>query len=121
MANTPGKPPGKPDFSNVKSKVASTAPTKPDFSNVRSEVKSTAQDAYDFSNVFSSASSTAELIGDDTHQTYTVVKGDSLSKIAKQFYGNANHWRRIFEANGDQLSNPDLIKPGQVLKIPAKA
>ena len=51
-------------------------------------------------------------------RTYTVAKGDSLSKIAKKFYGNANKWRAIFEANGDQLSNPDLIKPGQVLKIP---
>ncbi|MEO7014348.1 MAG: LysM peptidoglycan-binding domain-containing protein, partial [Dokdonella sp.] len=52
--------------------------------------------------------------------TYTVAKGDTLSKIAKNFYGNANKWRVIFEANSDQISNPDLIKIGQVLKIPAK-
>ncbi len=51
-------------------------------------------------------------------QTYTVVSGDNLSKIAKHFYGNANDWQKIFDANRDQLSNPDLIKPGQVLQIP---
>jgi uncharacterized protein YidB (DUF937 family) len=51
-------------------------------------------------------------------QTYTVVSGDSLSKIAKHFYGNANDWQKIFDANRDQISNPDLIQPGQVLRIP---
>jgi nucleoid-associated protein YgaU len=51
-------------------------------------------------------------------QTYTVVAGDSLSKIAKRYYGDANQWRRIHEANRDQVSNPDLIHPGQRLKIP---
>ncbi|MEQ1559728.1 MAG: YidB family protein [Methyloglobulus sp.] len=51
-------------------------------------------------------------------QTYTVVGGDSLSKIAKHFYGNANDWSKIYDANRDQISNPDLIKPGQVLQIP---
>ena len=50
--------------------------------------------------------------------TYTVAAGDSLSKIAKQFYGDANKYMKIFEANKDQLKNPDLIKPGQVLRIP---
>jgi nucleoid-associated protein YgaU len=50
--------------------------------------------------------------------TYTVVGGDSLSKIAKHFYGDANKYMKIFEANKDQLKNPDLIKPGQTLRIP---
>jgi nucleoid-associated protein YgaU len=50
--------------------------------------------------------------------TYTVKPGDTLSKIAKQHLGDANAYIRIFEANRDQLSNPDLIKPGQVLKLP---
>jgi nucleoid-associated protein YgaU len=49
---------------------------------------------------------------------YTVAGGDSLSKIAKQFYGDANKYMKIFEANKDQLQNPDLIKPGQILRIP---
>jgi nucleoid-associated protein YgaU len=52
-------------------------------------------------------------------QTYTVKPGDTLSKIAKQSLGDANAYMRIFEANRDQLTDPDQIKPGQVLKIPA--
>jgi nucleoid-associated protein YgaU len=97
-----GNEPGKPDFSNVKSGATTTSPaaTKPDFSNVQSGVSSTAP---------------AQL------QSYTVVGGDSLSKIAKKFYGNANRWHEIFDANRDQISNPDLIRVGQVLKIPASA
>lgn len=51
-------------------------------------------------------------------KTYTVVKGDSLSKIAKREYGNANEWKRIYEANRDILKDPDKIYPGQKLKIP---
>lgn len=54
-------------------------------------------------------------------QTYTVVKGDTLSAIAKRFYGNANEYMKIFEANKDQLKDPDKIQVGQVLKIPAKS
>lgn len=50
--------------------------------------------------------------------TYTVKSGDTLSGIAKQHLGDANAYNRIFEANRDQLSDPDKIKPGQVLKIP---
>lgn len=51
-------------------------------------------------------------------QTYTVKSGDSLSKIAGSYPGIT--WQEIFQANKDQISNPDLIHPGQVLKIPAK-
>jgi len=95
-----GNEPGKPDFSNVQSGATTTAPTpaKPDFGNVKSGVVSTAP---------------AET------QTYAVVAGDNLSKIAKRFFGNANRWHEIFEANRDQISNPDMIRVGQVLKIPA--
>lgn len=49
---------------------------------------------------------------------YTVVAGDSLSKIAKRHYGDAAKWKAIFEANRDLISNPDLIHPGQVLTLP---
>ncbi len=49
---------------------------------------------------------------------HTVKSGESLSKIAKQYYGNANQYNAIFDANTDQLKNPDMIHPGQVLKIP---
>lgn len=51
-------------------------------------------------------------------RTYTVVSGDSLSKIARQVYGDGNDWKRIFEANRDLLQDPDRIFPGQVLRIP---
>ena len=50
--------------------------------------------------------------------TYTVQSGDTLSAIAKRFLGNANDYMDIFNANRDQLTDPDKIKPGQVLKIP---
>jgi nucleoid-associated protein YgaU len=52
-------------------------------------------------------------------RTYTVKSGDTLSAIAKQHLGDANAYMKIYEANRDQLSDPDKIKPGQVLKIPA--
>lgn len=49
---------------------------------------------------------------------YTVKPGDSLSKIAKHFYGDPMKYTVIFEANKDQIKNPDLIHPGQELIIP---
>jgi nucleoid-associated protein YgaU len=52
-------------------------------------------------------------------RTYTVKAGDTLSKIAKEHLGDANAYMKIFNANKDQLSDPDKIKPGQVLKLPA--
>ena len=70
----------------------------------------------DFSDVEGGSSSTAPAAPVD--QTYTVVKGDSLSKIAKRFYGDAQQWRKIYEANQDQIKNPDLIYPGQTFRIP---
>jgi nucleoid-associated protein YgaU len=49
---------------------------------------------------------------------YEVVAGDTLSKLAKKFYGDAAKYPKIFEANRDQLKDPNLIKPGQKLRIP---
>jgi len=49
---------------------------------------------------------------------YTVVSGDSLSKISKQMYGDANKYNAIFEANKPMLTSPDKIYPGQMLRIP---
>lgn len=51
-------------------------------------------------------------------RTYTVKPGDTLSGIAKEQLGNAGAYMKIFEANRDQLNDPDKIKPGQVLRIP---
>ena len=59
--------------------------------------------------------------GGSATKTYTVKSGDTLSKIAKEFLGDANAYMDIFNANKDQLTDPDKIKPGQVLKIPQMA
>lgn len=94
-----GNEPNKPNFSNVQSGVGSTAPNPPpkaSFGNVNSGVASTTPVA----------------------KTYTVVSGDSLSRIAKHVYGDANRWHDIFNANRDLLDNPEKIQPGQVLKLP---
>ena len=85
----------RPNFSNVQSGGSSTAPTAPQPTPPPSPPPAAAP------------------------RTYSVVAGDSLSKIAKKFYGDSNQWKRIFEANRDTIKNPDLIHPGQVLKIPA--
>ncbi|OFV81884.1 MAG: hypothetical protein A2Y78_14105 [Acidobacteria bacterium RBG_13_68_16] len=50
---------------------------------------------------------------------HLVVSGDTLSALAKKYYGKASLYMKIFEANKDQLSNPDLIKVGQKLRIPS--
>jgi nucleoid-associated protein YgaU len=69
----------------------------------------------DFSDVEGGSSSTAPA---PSGRSYTVVKGDSLSKIAKHLYGDAQKWHKIYEANRDQIKNPDLIYPGQTFTIP---
>jgi nucleoid-associated protein YgaU len=73
----------------------------------------------DFSDV-QGGSSTTDPVFPPPHvtRTYTVVKGDSLSRIAKQFYGKAGEWHRIYEANKSIIKDPDLIYPGQVFTIP---
>lgn len=75
----------------------------------------------DFSDVRSGSSSTAPAPAppkEEAPRSYTVVAGDSLSKIAKKLYGDAKKWRRIYDANRDSIADPDLIHPGQKLKIP---
>ena len=81
----------------------------------------------DFSDVVAGGSSTAPRAQAppaatpnvaDREKTYTVVAGDTLSKIAKREYGDAAKWHRIYEANKDTIKNPDLIYPGQTFKIP---
>ena len=102
---------------------------QPDFSNVRSSADTVPGGGSgggggrggrpDFSHVESSASTVAgDTTPTATAHTYTVQKGDTLSHIAKHHYGKAGLWRAIFEANRDQIDDPDLIHPGQVLKIP---
>ena len=77
----------------------------------------------DFSDVQSGSSSTAPPPGQGgpaatVAPTYVVAKGDSLSKIAQRAYGDGGKWRKIYEANKDIIKDPDLIYPGQSLRIP---
>lgn len=112
--------PKKPNFSDVVGGSSSTAPSsKGRLGGTAPDAPGTQADG--FKDVVGGSSSTA---GSPTGQpgsearTYVVASGDSLSKIAKKFYGDASKWRRIFEANKDRISNPDMIQPGWSLKIP---
>ena len=89
-----------------------TPKAKPDFSNVQSGSSSTAPAPAP------APTTPIGTTGTSSSRTYVVVKGDSLSKIAKREYGDAAKWRRIYEANQDIIKDPDLIYPGQTLKIP---
>ncbi len=89
---------------------------KADFSNVQSGSSSTAPEpAAPPVPDLGTTGTSGQTAQDDT---YVVVSGDSLSKIAKRQYGDMNQWRRIYEANQDQIKDPDLIHPGQKLRIP---
>ena len=98
----------RPDFSNVQGRndtVPGSGPTgKPDFSNVQGRADTVPAGTWP----------------DAGDTSYTVRKGDTLSGIAQRHYGKASRWHAIFEANRDQLDDPDLIRPGQVLKLPAE-
>lgn len=75
----------------------------------------------DFSNVESGSSSTApEAEKLDAARTYTVEAGDTLWAIAEKYYGDGSAWPKIHEANRDRIEDPDLIRPGQVLRIPER-
>lgn len=93
------------DFSNVQGHAGTVPGANPagkaDFSNVQGRADTVPADG-------------------GGRASYTVQKGDTLSAIAQQHYGKASRWHAIFEANRDQLDDPDLIRPGQVLKLPAE-
>ncbi len=95
--------------------VTPTAVATPDFSNVTGGVTSTETSIG--AGVASGGMASAGGEGWES-KTYTVQKGDNLSKIAKELYGNANKYQQIFEANKPMLKDPDKIYPGQVLRIP---
>ena len=88
-------------------KIFGRKTANPDFSGVRGGGSTTAPSAP----IGTSTSGS-------TRRTYTVVKGDSLSKIAQREYGAASKWNAIYAANRDQIKDPDLIYPGQVLILP---
>ena len=119
--NDPGSLSLKPSLGGAK---------KPDFSNVQGSADTVAgrsgggggSGSPDFSNVRGGSDTVpgnAGGGGGGGEQTYTVASGDTLSHISQRFYGKASRWNAIYEANRDQLDDPDRIKPGQVLRIPA--
>jgi len=81
----------------------------PNFSDLNADIQAPAAAA---------AAAAASFGSTITARTYEVKPGDSLSKISKEYYGNANQYMKIFEANKDQLSDPDKIRPGMKLNIP---
>jgi nucleoid-associated protein YgaU len=73
------------------------------------------------SEIVADIKATGTAAADITAHTYVVRAGDTLSKIAKDTLGDSSAYMDIFNANRDQLSDPNLIRPGQVLKIPQHA
>ncbi|MEO7795729.1 MAG: LysM peptidoglycan-binding domain-containing protein [Thermoanaerobaculia bacterium] len=109
----------KPSFSNV-SKGSSSTPATPQVEHIEFPKPTTGGAHPDFSNVQSGASSTAPTRESAVRTEYVVRSGDSLSKIAQRHYGDAKQWTRIYDANRDLIGdNPDLIRPGQKLVLPA--
>jgi nucleoid-associated protein YgaU len=118
--------PNTPDPSKLSLQPSQSAGAGPDFSNVQGHTDTvpggSAARSPEFANVQDHADSLPGGSGGGGGggaQTYTVRAGDTLSHIAQQHYGKASRWHAIFEANRDQLDDPDLIRPGQVLKLPA--
>jgi LysM repeat protein len=108
--------------------IKGTAPTLEAANAVWNEIKRINPKADDITADFpvdpslaSTAAATAAPARGQGPQLYTVKPGDTLSKISKQFYGNANEYMRIFNANKDQLTDPNKINVGQELKIPPAA
>lgn len=93
--------------------------SRPDFSGVQADVQDAAPAAPAARADFSDANSHVGATTDET-SIYAVMAGESLASIAMHFYGNANAWKTIFDANRDQLTDPDRIKTGQMLRIPTQ-
>lgn len=105
--------------------LASGGEKKADFSNVKGNVDTVPETGgggtgkADFSNVVGKVDGVPDGGGAGAgEQSYTVQKGDTLSHIAQKHYGKASKWHAIFDANRDQIDDPDKIFPGQVLKLP---
>jgi nucleoid-associated protein YgaU len=97
--------------------IKGVAPSQEAANKVWDEIKRVNPRADDISADFPIDTSMQKQAG--SVQMYKVKAGDTLSKISKQFYGSPNEYMKIFEANKDQLKDPDKIQVGQELKIPA--
>ena len=95
-----------------KLKLAGTANTQYEKNLIWDKIKEVGGEAY------SDVVADIKVANSDFYHIHTVVGGENLSKISKQYYKDANKYMQIFNANKDQLSNPDVIKVGQKLKIP---
>jgi LysM repeat protein len=104
--------------------IKGTAPSEEAKNKFWDQIKLVSQNADDITADISVADQQSQAAsvggGSQNAQTYTVKSGDTLSKISKQFYGDANEYMRIFYANRDHLKDPDKIQIGQELKIPAE-
>lgn len=114
-------PPNDPNDLSLQPSRSGGSDDKADFGNVRGSSDTKPGNGPtgkpDFSNVAGNADTTpADGSGGES---YTVKSGDTLSAIAERHYGEASRWREIFEANRDQIDDPDLIRPGQVLRLPS--
>jgi nucleoid-associated protein YgaU len=118
--------PNTPDPSKLSLQPSRGAGGGPDFSNVQGHVDTVPGSSGARSPEFANVQDHADSVpggsgggGGGGEQTYTVRAGDTLSHIAQHHYGKASRWHAIFDANRDQLDDPDLIRPGQVLRLPA--
>jgi nucleoid-associated protein YgaU len=102
-----------------KLQVHGTVPTQNEANQIWNAIKTVPTWRTDINADIRPLNPTAPAAPAQVQQTYTVKPGDTLSKIAKELLGNANAFHAIFDANRDQLSDPNKIQPGQVLKIPA--
>jgi len=104
---------------NGKLMIAGKAPSTEAKNKVWDQIKQVDSAYPDVSADISVDSSAAATRADrEVEQTYTVEAGDTLSKISKQFYGEASLYMNIFEANRDKLTDPNKIQPGMELRIP---
>ncbi len=104
--------------------IKGTAPTEEAKSKFWDQVKLVSPNQDDITadiSVDASRATGAAVGGASGGETYTVKAGDTLSKISKQQYGDANEYMRIFYANRDKLKDPDKIQAGQQLTVPAKS
>ncbi len=104
--------------------IKGTAPSEEAKSKFWDQVKLVSPNQEDITadiGVDASRATGAAVGGASGGETYTVKAGDTLSKISKQQYGDANEYMRIFYANRDKLKDPDKIQVGQQLTIPAKS
>lgn len=95
-----------------KLKIAGAANTQYEKNKIWDKIKEVGGEAQ------TEVSADLKVLNTDYYHLHTVASGENLSKISKHYFKDANKYMQIFNANKDQLTNPDMIKVGQKLKIP---